>query len=92
MTTRADKPFEGASFPHRQRYGIRKGSTTAVTVTVDGQVCVGEVLGRNGPRVQVRFGLAGRNFVRWFDLLDVTDLAELEDPSPATGPPARAPA
>jgi hypothetical protein len=58
-----NKPFN-ASFGASARY---TASGEAVQVLVEGTVCDGELLGRNGPRVQVRFVLDGATYVRWFD-------------------------
>ena len=65
------KPFD-ASFGEGNRY---KPDGAAVEVTVDGTVCPGEVLGRNGPRTQVRFTLDGSTYVRWFDADEVVEAA-----------------
>jgi hypothetical protein len=72
--TENDKPFD-ASFGSSERYTQPLGKTQT-WVVVEGVVCPGEVLGRNGPRAQVRFELQGARYVRWFD----TD-ALLEDPA-----------
>ena len=58
-----EKPFD-AGFGEANRY---KPDATAVQVVVDDEVCAGEVIGRNGPRAQVRFTLHGSTYVRWFD-------------------------
>ena len=59
------KPFD-ASFDSSERYTQPLGDTQT-WVIVEGVVCSGEVLGRNGPRAQVRFELQGARYVRWFD-------------------------
>ncbi|MCW2669337.1 MAG: hypothetical protein JWO27_1234 [Frankiales bacterium] len=59
------KPFD-ASFRSSERYRQPQGDNRT-WVVVEGAVCVGEVLGRNGPRAQVRFELKGSTYVRWFD-------------------------
>jgi hypothetical protein len=66
--------YESAAFGGSERYTPPKGDDGRVTVTVDDAVCEGDVLGRNGPRVQVRFVNDGSSFVRWFDAANVTDL------------------
>ena len=66
-----EKPFD-AGFGEANRY---KPDDAAVHVTVEGVLCPGEVIGRNGPRAQVRFTLNDATYVRWFD----AD-ALLEDP------------
>ncbi|MCU1599791.1 MAG: hypothetical protein JWO22_500 [Frankiales bacterium] len=60
-----EKLFD-ASFAHGDRYAP-PASTEPVTVVVEGAACPGEVLGRNGPRTQVRYQSAGHSYVRWFD-------------------------
>ena len=70
--TSDDKPFD-ASFGSSERYTAPQGEDAVTAVLVEGRVCPGEILGRNGPRVQVRFELEGSTYVRWFD---VTDLVE----------------
>ena len=60
------KPFD-ASFGASERYTQPHGEDAQTHVFVDGQVCPGEILGNNGPRVQVRFTLNGATYVRWFD-------------------------
>ena len=67
-----DKPFD-ASFGSAERYTQPQGDDAATAVLVEGQVCPGEILGRNGPRVQVRFSLEGSTYVRWFDTTDLLD-------------------
>jgi hypothetical protein len=73
-----EKPFD-ASFGASERYRPAHGDDARTSVTVDGVVCQGEILGRNGPRAQVRFVLDDATYVRWFDLADLID-----DPSPGT--------
>ena len=65
------KPFD-ASFAHGDRYSPPKQSGDVV-VTVDGEPCPGTLLGRNGPRAQVRFTRDGHQYVRWFDADAVDD-------------------
>lgn len=65
------KPFD-ASFGASERYKQPQGDEARVRVVVDGEDCPGEILGRNGPRVQVRFERGGDTFVRWFDADAVT--------------------
>jgi hypothetical protein len=61
-----------ASFGGSQRYSAPKDTAQAQTqVEVDGQICAGTILGRNGPRVQVRFSRDGQTFVRWFDTAEL---------------------
>ena len=57
------KPFD-ASFGNANRY---KPGDTPVQVVVEGVLCIGTLLGRNGPRAQVRFELEGATYIRWFD-------------------------
>ena len=64
------KPFD-ASFGNANRY--TSGDGAPVQVLVDGVLCPGTVLGRNGPRVQVRFERDGSTYVRWFDAESVVD-------------------
>ena len=64
------KPFD-ASFGASDRYTPPHGDDARTQVTVDGTVCEGEILGRNGPRVQVRFTREGSTYVRWFDAGDL---------------------
>jgi hypothetical protein len=66
------KPFD-ASFGASERYRPAQGDDARTSVTVDGVVCQGEILGRNGPRAQVRFVLEGATYVRWFDVADLLD-------------------
>ena len=72
------KPFD-ASFGASERYRPASGDDAQTWVVVDGAACQGEILGRNGPRVQVRFAMDGDNYVRWFDA------AALLDEPPAGG-------
>ena len=60
------KPFD-ASFGASDRYTKPHQEEASVKVDVEGTVCPGHILGRNGPRVQVRFELEGATYVRWFD-------------------------
>jgi hypothetical protein len=60
------KPFD-ASFGAGDRYTQPPAGDADVRVVVDGTTCPGRLLGRNGPRVQVRFERAGATYVRWFD-------------------------
>ncbi len=69
-----EKPFD-ASFGSGERYTQPQGDDAVTAVVVEGEVCPGEILGRNGPRVQVRFALKGSTYVRWFDATEL-----LEDP------------
>jgi len=64
--THDPKPFD-ASFGASERYTQPSGDDAQTWVFVDGKVCSGEILGRNGPRVQVRFTLNDSSYVRWFD-------------------------
>ena len=66
------KPFD-ASFGSSERYTQPQGDDAATSVVVEGVVCPGEILGRNGPRVQVRFTLRESSYVRWFDAADLLD-------------------
>ena len=68
--TATPQPFD-ASFANSDRYTPPKVDED-ITVLVDGVPCTGQVLGRNGPRVQVRFERDGATFVRWFDTEAVT--------------------
>jgi hypothetical protein len=61
-----DKPFD-ASFSSGDRYTPPADEDARTWVLVEGTVCPGEILGRNGPRAQVRFELQGSTYVRWFD-------------------------
>ncbi|MCW2673541.1 MAG: hypothetical protein JWP14_2130 [Frankiales bacterium] len=68
------KPFD-ASFGSSALYRQPQGDSRT-WLFVEGVVCAGEILGRNGPRVQVRFQLGDSTYVRWFDadaLLDDPD-------------------
>ena len=60
------KPFD-ASFDASDRYTRPTGDQAQTWVVVSDQACEGTILGRNGPRVQVRFVLDGSTYVRWFD-------------------------
>ncbi len=60
------KPFD-ASFGASERYTQPHGQEAQVTVVVDDVPCAGVILGRNGPRVQVRFEHDAATYVRWFD-------------------------
>jgi hypothetical protein len=60
------KPFD-ASFGASDRYKQPQAEEARVSVVVDGETCPGHILGRNGPRVQVRFEREGGTYVRWFD-------------------------
>jgi hypothetical protein len=64
--THDPKPFD-ASFGASERYTQPHGEEAQVTVVVDDATCPGVILGRNGPRVQVRFEHDGATYVRWFD-------------------------
>jgi hypothetical protein len=64
------KPFD-ASFGASDRYTPPHGEDARTWVQVAEDVCPGEILGRNGPRVQVRFERAGSTYVRWFDADDL---------------------
>lgn len=65
-----EKPFE-ASFANSDRYTPPKSSGDPCSVVVEGSVCEGFVIGRNGPRTHVRFRRDGDTYVRWFDSADV---------------------
>lgn len=73
-TTQGPKPHD-ASFAHVDRWTAPK-QTQPIQVIVEGVVCDGELLGKNGPRAQVRFVKDGSSFVRWFDASAVLDLPE----------------
>lgn len=64
----SSKPFE-ASFSNADRY--TPPTQSDCVVQVDGEPCPGTILGRNGPRTQVRFQRAEETYVRWFDTDDV---------------------
>lgn len=64
--TQDPKPFD-ASFGASERYKQPQAEEAQVNVVVDGVTCPGVILGRNGPRVQVRFTHEGATYVRWFD-------------------------
>jgi hypothetical protein len=69
-----EKEPGSASFPSTDRYRSPRSSDDAeVQVRIDGTLCAATVLGRNGPRVQLRFALDGASYVRWFDRADVLD-------------------
>ena len=63
------RPFD-ASFSSSERYTAPR-TDEQVVLEVEGEECVGHVLGHNGPRVQVRFELHEDTYVRWFDTADV---------------------
>ena len=63
------RPFD-ASFPTTDRYTVPRDDAE-VRLVVDGEERTGTVLGRNGPRVQVRFEMDGDTYVRWFDTSQV---------------------
>jgi len=67
-----EKPFD-ASFGSGDRYTQPQGEDALTWVLVDGVVCEGTILGRNGPRVQVRFALDDSTYVRWFDAVDLLE-------------------
>lgn len=60
-----EKPFD-ARFRASDRYTPAKQAHFTAAV-VDGPTYAAEVLGRNGPRVQVRVHRDGQRFVRWLD-------------------------
>jgi len=64
--TQDQKPFD-ASFGASERYRPASGEDARTWVVVDDVTCEGEILGRNGPRAQVRFAKEGATYVRWFD-------------------------
>jgi hypothetical protein len=70
--THDPKPFD-ASFGASERYKQPQAEEAQVTVVVDDVTCPGVILGRNGPRVQVRFEHDGATYVRWFDADAVLD-------------------
>lgn len=70
--SRDEKPFD-ASFASGDRYTQPQGEDARTWVAVDGDVCEGTILGRNGPRVQVRFVKDESTYVRWFDAVDLLE-------------------
>ena len=70
--SRDPKPFD-ASFGASDRYTQPRDGDAGIWVSLDGTSYPGEILGRNGPRVQVRFERDGATYVRWFDAADLSD-------------------
>lgn len=64
------KPFD-ASFGSGDRYTAPQGDDATTYVVVNDVLCPGVILGRNGPRAQVRFTMNGSTYVRWFDTADL---------------------
>ena len=60
---------------------------TRGTVTVDGLQLPATVLGRNGPRTQVRFTKDGSSYVRWFDSADLAEDADRTNAHERVTPP-----
>lgn len=69
----SDKEPGSASFANRDRWTTPHPDDPDVQVVVEGTVCPARVLGRNGPRVQLRFQLGGASYVRWFDRSEVLE-------------------